>query len=227
MTTKICTKCKTEKNIDCFGKKHDTKDSLAAICKNCANIKTAIWRKNNPQKTKLQVKEWYKNNKEKSNAYHAKYRLTHPRKPNTKWREENRVRINELRNLRHLENPEKRKMQNNAWYENNKELCKKKNAEWTKNNPEKIKIKNQKRRTAKSTGSLTATHIKAMYISQKEKCPVCKKSIKDKYHIDHVTPLAKGGSNDIENIQLLCPFCNLSKGAKDPIEFMQSRGFLL
>ena len=29
------------------------------------------------------------------------------------------------------------------------------------------------------------------------------------------------------NIQLLRATCNTSKGAKDPIEFMQSRGFLL
>jgi hypothetical protein len=29
------------------------------------------------------------------------------------------------------------------------------------------------------------------------------------------------------NVQLLCATCNLNKNAKDPIDFMQSRGFLL
>jgi hypothetical protein len=29
------------------------------------------------------------------------------------------------------------------------------------------------------------------------------------------------------NVQLLCPPCNLKKHAKDPIQFMQERGFLL
>lgn len=29
------------------------------------------------------------------------------------------------------------------------------------------------------------------------------------------------------NLQLLCPTCNQQKNAHDPIDFMQSRGFLL
>lgn len=37
----------------------------------------------------------------------------------------------------------------------------------------------------------------------------------------------KGGANDKSNIQLLCPHCNLSKGAKHPVDFMQERGMLL
>lgn len=33
--------------------------------------------------------------------------------------------------------------------------------------------------------------------------------------------------NADENVQLLCSRCNLSKGAKHPVEFMQSQGYLL
>ena len=33
-------------------------------------------------------------------------------------------------------------------------------------------------------------------------------------HVDHIKPLAHGGSNDITNFQALCPKCNLSKSAK-------------
>lgn len=32
-------------------------------------------------------------------------------------------------------------------------------------------------------------------------------------HIDHIVPLAAGGSNDLVNLQLLCKECNLKKGA--------------
>jgi 5-methylcytosine-specific restriction protein A len=35
-----------------------------------------------------------------------------------------------------------------------------------------------------------------------------------KLHIDHIVPLAKGGSSDPSNLQVLCQRCNLEKGAR-------------
>lgn len=35
--------------------------------------------------------------------------------------------------------------------------------------------------------------------------------VPEKLHIDHVVPLARGGSNDIGNLLPACPDCNLSK----------------
>lgn len=63
--------------------------------------------------------------------------------------------------------------------------------------------------------------------SQKWKCVVCHVSIKHGYHVDHIIPLAKNGPHEKYNIQLLCKYCNCKKKDKDPIEFMQSKGYLL
>jgi hypothetical protein len=38
-----------------------------------------------------------------------------------------------------------------------------------------------------------------------------------RYHVDHVIPWAKGGQNDLDNLQLLLAECNLAKGTRcDP-----------
>jgi 5-methylcytosine-specific restriction endonuclease McrA len=45
--------------------------------------------------------------------------------------------------------------------------------------------------------------------------------------MDHIIPLALGGANTDDNIQLLRATCNLQKHTKHPIDFMQQRGYLL
>jgi len=38
-------------------------------------------------------------------------------------------------------------------------------------------------------------------------------SVNDNLHLDHMLPLAQGGTNDPTNFQLLCQRCNLTKAA--------------
>jgi len=129
------------------------------------------------------------------------------------------------------------------WVERNKERSQHYRAEYRATNrekykqyfrlhhmahPEKQRARNQKRKAILRNikGSFTGEELKSLFARQKGKCAVCKMSIKQKYHIDHVVPISRGGDNYICNIQLLCPSCNLSKHNKDSICFMQTRGFL-
>lgn len=66
-----------------------------------------------------------------------------------------------------------------------------------------------------------------LYKLQKGKCPCCRLPLGDDYHLDHKMPLALGGENTDDNMQLLRAVCNMQKHAKHPVDFMQSRGFLL
>lgn len=118
------------------------------------------------------------------------------------------------------------------WYAKNRERVIAKSAEWRENNLERARkntlaaVHRRNSRIAGNGGSFTTEQIEELHKKQRGKCAVCREALK-KYQIDHVFPVAKGGSSDILNLQLLCQPCNRSKSAKHPIDFMQERGFLL
>ena len=96
-------------------------------------------------------------------------------------------------------------------------------------NPERYVAYSRNRKALKKAadGKHTAKEIAQLYKLQRGICVNCKKSLKSGYHADHIMPLIRGGSNWISNIQLLCPTCNLSKKALDPIEWAQREGRLI
>ena len=44
------------------------------------------------------------------------------------------------------------------------------------------------------------------------------------FHVDHVVPVARGGGEELENKQLLCPTCNSSKGTLPMDKWVHRRG---
>ena len=55
----------------------------------------------------------------------------------------------------------------------------------------------------------------ALYAKQHGICTICLHEKQEReMHVDHVVPRAKGGSDDISNLQALCGPCNLLKGTK-------------
>jgi 5-methylcytosine-specific restriction endonuclease McrA len=76
-------------------------------------------------------------------------------------------------------------------------------------------------------GSYTVQQLQQQVERQKARCYYCKVKLGKVYHADHIVPLARGGTNDISNIVLACPTCNLRKGAKLPHEWDGSGGRLL
>lgn len=85
-----------------------------------------------------------------------------------------------------------------------------------------------KRRTRLRTngGDYTADDVKTLFARQKGKCTWCLLPLGEEYHIDHYLPVVLNGPNDIGNLRLLHPKCNLTKGAKHPIDHGLSNGLL-
>lgn len=128
-------------------------------------------------------------------------------------------------------NTDKVRNRRKAFYHANKERLKATYAEWAKANRPKLRIHEKRRRDRKrgATGSHTLADIQDIGRMQRWRCanPLCTVPIKRGYHVDHIQPIALGGTDDRRNIQLLCAPCNQSKHARDPVAWMQSNGLLL
>lgn len=174
---------------------------------------------------RARVKKWVIENKDRKRAadaaYHEKNRdkiLVYQKQ----YREKNRKVFAEQYQSKAAVHRERAK----AYRLSNPEKCKKAQANWRKNNPEKLRIycTNRRKRTV---GKLSQGIVKKLMALQKGKCACCKRPLGSDFHLDHIMPLVLGGLNVDSNVQLLRGKCNKEKHAKHPIDFMQSRGFLL
>lgn len=106
---------------------------------------------------------------------------------------------------------------------------------WAEANPERaqeIRLVSDRNRRALRRGSFghhTKEDVAEILRRQKYRCAECGASVRKttERHVDHIMPLSRGGSNGKQNLQVLCPSCNLKKAAKHPIDFAQERGRLL
>jgi len=93
-------------------------------------------------------------------------------------------------------------------------------------NPDKVREFTQSR-SRRKFGRLPRGTVSDLFSLQRGRCAVCREKLPKSFHVDHRVPLVAGGKHERGNVQLLCPSCNVRKNAKDPIKFMQERGFLL
>lgn len=126
-------------------------------------------------------------------------------------------------------NPEKLKKSQAAYKEKHPEKRAATVKKWDAANPESKRISSHKRRARKASigGTLSRDLTEKLLKRQKGKCACCGGVLSVDFQLDHIMPIALGGSNTDENIQLLHGLCNRRKAAKHPIDFMQERGFLL
>lgn len=101
--------------------------------------------------------------------------------------------------------------------------------DWRKNNPDKAREQWRNRKAAKrhAEGKHSADDVKMLATWQRHKCAWCAARIKSGFHVDHIVPISKGGTNWPRNLQLLCAPCNQRKHARDPIVFARVEGRLL
>jgi hypothetical protein len=229
---KTCTKCRTVKSLDEFSKRKTSKDGHQSQCKICCQNYLSSWIASNKEKVKQTMREWRIKNQEKEALALKKYAEKNKdqiKKYQAKWRLENAEKLKKDKATWIAVNAEKIKKRRAEKYASNAEEMREKKRKHYAENPELYKINAHNRRVKiiETGEKLSRGLSRKLFKLQRGKCACCKEPLGDDYHMDHITPLALGGTNTDDNIQLLRAICNRKKGAKDPIEFMQSRGFLL
>ena len=202
VTTKKCHQCSKD-NSKRFFKKHPE------IAKK--------WAQENKERLRDLKRISREKNPEREKDTQRRYRERHPESAanrSKEWREKYPERYKEISRISREKRREAAKEYAKKFRKEHPDICR-----------NYAHIKRARKRNAKGTHN--AQDIARIYENQKGRCAYCKVKVGKNYHVDHVIPLAKGGSNGKENLQICCPSCNMKKKAKDPVDFAQECGFLI
>jgi 5-methylcytosine-specific restriction endonuclease McrA len=194
-------------------------------CVACAIERLAVY---DIEKRHLYAKRSKAKNKDKVLAYNREY--------NRRMRAAHGTELNERRKFLYQQSAERRA----RVYESVKRRRQKNPSQhqaevrrWQERYPEKYRELSAKSRTNRrarklgAPGKYTTKDVREIVGKQKGRCAGCGKRLGDKYEVDHIQPLSRGGSNDPSNLQALCTPCNRHKSFRDPIVWAREQGRLL
>ena len=194
-------------------------------CKACQSKRKKEYIEKNRERVYEYNNEWAKANREKVNEWQKTWRKNNPEKvKNT-----NKKAADTRREIRKIECAEWRKRNTTRikkWWQEYKqqhdERIKENRRKYERENPEKVKASKHTRRTRilGLDSKIDSDYVKFLKIVQGMRCNYCEQTMSD-YQIDHIVPIARGGDNRNENLQLLCAPCNRQKGAKTDSEYRE------
>jgi 5-methylcytosine-specific restriction endonuclease McrA len=193
-----------------------------STCVECERIQKNNYKANNKEAHKALKKRHYEKHKDKIQTKIREYAVINEdaiKEYQANYYIENKDTILAGAKKRSIEKSDEIKEYKLRYCKENKEKLREDHRAYRQTENGKLvkRISSQKRYALKKStedGSVTKEAITNMMESQEYKCVLCSTSIKDKYHVDHIKPLAKEGEHTISNIQLLCPHCNISKSDK-------------
>jgi len=203
LETKKCSKCGEERSLKDFSPDKRQRSGLQSQCKECQRD----YREANLEKVREANRGWARANPERSRAN------------SRRWREANPEGVKEYRRRYRDAHREGLIEYGRQWHEENPDY----DLKWHAANPGKRREYNNRRRALKAGngGSHTAADERALF-EKWSYCLCCGST--ERLEIDHIVPLDWGGSNDVENLQVLCKPCNSSKSNRHATDYRPSEG---
>jgi len=126
---------------------------------------------------------------------------------------------------RRAKTPDQRREYQRQWYAENKEKHNARIRRWIENNPARNRDNNRRKDHRKRDvyGVIPKDIHERLFAEQMGICICCGDRLGDDYHLDHIMPIALGGTNDERNLQLLRAECNIKKGAMHPDDWARRK----
>ena len=205
---KQCAHCKEIKPKTEFVKHSQKADGLNSWCKTCKRAKDKTYMEKRKHLKAAYDKEYSQLHKEKITNRGKLYRESHKEekaKYDKAYREnQGCIRLQKKRD----------------YYHNGGKLTQYK---WIKENPEKVRAYSSTMSAARRkvvTAGASSAQIAVWLSDQVKICSYCGTFCANDYQIDHIEPLAKGGTHTIDNFAISCKSCNTSKSSKQLLHWL-------
>lgn len=178
--------------------------------------KTKRWQTKNPLKVKNILSAWRADSVEYCKEYAHAYYINNP------ISEEKRQLRNEGFREAYRANPLPQIRQATLWQKEHPQEHGKSVKKWAGLNPDIRRTISQRRRAKQYSAvvdNFTAVELEAHIEALGSCCVYCGAPWE---HLDHVYPIAKGGTHGLSNLVPACALCNWRKGSKLPIQWLTS-----
>jgi hypothetical protein len=212
---KTCTNCNQFLPNNHFSPSKLGKLGTRSKCKPCCAQQQKNYRLRNPDKATNYGKLYRERYPDKVKANNQKFRQTNPSYAKNYHREHRQSEL--LRSkIKYWNNLEKESLRKKRFRESHPEVLRERNRKYKAENPEVVRAKSQRRRARlanNATFEVSKKELKRLYSSH---CFYCHNAAQT---IDHVLPIARGGSHGIGNLVPACNHCNFSKAGRTIMEW--------
>lgn len=165
-------------------------------------------------------------NRDRMRKYHA----TH-KDADREYYTANKERLREHRRKYDEANRERIRQRDRAWRNANKETVNESIRRWRANNPDKVGAATARRAKAELEGNATPKLIETKWEAGDKTCILCGEPIDPTLKaphnmsrtIEHLTPIARGGRHDLDNIDFAHYGCNAQKQDRTLEEYREWR----